>query len=129
MSFVSGADISDETILRRLCILLALKAAYIRAVGQPIGFDWSRLEFNVPEESCKGDGEPLTGWEFRLFKSQLGVNRDSHMSEESYQCVVAYFRGTQDTKFMWAESKEELDSWVQFINMDQMINVIPKMTD
>jgi 4'-phosphopantetheinyl transferase len=122
-------DLGEEVVLRRLCILLALKAAYIKAIGQPIGFDWSRLEFNISEETCSGDGQPLTGWEFRLYKAHLGVQRRGVLHEESYQCVTAHFRGTPDSKFVWQDSNKDLESWVQFINIDQMTNVIPKLTD
>ena len=128
MSFLSPS-LGDEVVLRRLCILLALKSAYIKAIGQPIGFDWSRLEFNISEETCSGDGQPLTGWEFRLYKSHLGVQRRGILVEESYQCVTAHFRGTPDSKFVWQDNNKDLESWVQFINIDQMTNVIPKLTD
>jgi len=128
MSFLAPS-LGDEVVLRRLCILLALKAAYIKAIGQPIGFDWSRLEFNISEETCSGDGQPLTGWEFRLYKAHLGVQRRSILVEESYQCVTAHFRGTPDSKFVWQDNNKDLESWVQFINIDQMTNVIPKLTD
>jgi len=128
MSFLTP-NLGDEVVLRRLCILLALKSAYIKAIGQPIGFDWSRLEFNISEETCSGDGQPLTGWEFRLYKAHLGVQRRSILVEESYQCVTAHFRGTPDSKFVWQDNNKDLESWVQFINIDQMTNVIPKLTD
>lgn len=128
LSFLSSS-LGDEVVLRRLCILLALKSAYIKAIGQPIGFDWSRLEFNISEETCSGDGQPLTGWEFRLYKAHLGVQRRGILVEESYQCVTAHFRGTTDSKFVWQDNNKDLESWVQFINIDQMTNVIPKLTD
>ena len=128
MSFLN-LDLGEEVVLRRLCILLALKAAYIKAIGQPIGFDWSRLEFNISEETCSGDGQPLTGWEFRLYKAHLGVQRRGILMEESYQCVTAHFRGSPDSKFVWQDNNKDLESWVQFINIDQMTNVIPKLTD
>jgi len=128
LSFLSPG-LGDEVVLRRLCILLALKSAYIKAIGQPIGFDWSRLEFNISEETCSGDGQPLTGWEFRLYKAHLGVQRRGILVEESYQCVTAHFRGTPDSKFVWQDNNKDLESWVQFINIDQMTNVIPKLTD
>jgi 4'-phosphopantetheinyl transferase len=128
LSFLN-LDLGEEVVLRRLCILLALKSAYIKAIGQPIGFDWSRLEFNISEETCSGDGQPLTGWEFRLYKAHLGVQRRGVLIEESYQCVTAHFRGTADSKFVWQDNNKDLESWVQFINIDQMTNVIPKLTD
>lgn len=121
-------ELGDEVMLRRLCIIISLKQAYIKAIGQPIGFDLSRLEFNIPQETVIGDGHPLTGWEFRIFKANLGVARKDLLVEEQYQCVCAFFRGTPDTKFIWHDSQKELESWVQFINIDQMIKVIPKLT-
>ncbi|KIK51393.1 hypothetical protein GYMLUDRAFT_234097 [Collybiopsis luxurians FD-317 M1] len=130
---------SDEVVLRRVSIVLTLKEAYNHAVGQPVGFDYSRLEFIVegshPSHGMTdinpyalGDGIPLQGWEFRLFKAQLGVARQDQLSEESYQCVCAFFRGTRgESRFIWYNSEKELESWVQFINIDQMIKVIPKL--
>ncbi|KAI9573371.1 hypothetical protein HD554DRAFT_2055427 [Boletus coccyginus] len=121
-------ELGDEVVLRRLSILLSLKAAYIKAVGQSRGFDWSRLEFNIPNESARGDDHPLQGWEFRVFKAQLGVQRSGTVIEESYQCACAFFRGTKESKFIWHDNAKDLEAWVQFINIDQMIKVIPKLT-
>ncbi|KAJ7718892.1 hypothetical protein B0H14DRAFT_3901002 [Mycena olivaceomarginata] len=104
-------ELGGEVVLRRLCILLALKAAYIKAIGQPAGFDWARLEFDIPLEAARADGHPLQGWEFRIFRASLGVARKDVLVEEHYQC-----------------SAKDLESWVQFINVDQMVNVIPKLT-
>ncbi|KAI6142953.1 hypothetical protein BKA82DRAFT_26965 [Pisolithus tinctorius] len=125
-SFIAP-ELGDEVVLRRLCILLSLKAAYIKAVGQNRGFDWSRLEFNIPNETARGDDHPLQGWEFRVFKAQLGVHRNGTVIEESYQCACAFFRGTKESKFIWNDNAKDLEAWVQFINVDQMIKVIPKL--
>ncbi|KAH7928009.1 hypothetical protein BV22DRAFT_1059825 [Leucogyrophana mollusca] len=127
MTFVAP-ELGDDVVLRRLCILLSLKAAYIKAVGQSMGFDWSRLEFNIPNETARGDDHPLQGWEFRVFKAQLGVSRNGVVVEESYQCACAFFRGTKESKFIWHDNAKDLEAWVQFINIDQMIKVIPKLT-
>ncbi|KAG1761842.1 hypothetical protein P692DRAFT_20948395 [Suillus brevipes Sb2] len=127
MTFLSP-ELGDEVVLRRLSILLSLKAAYIKAVGQSTAFDWSRLEFNIPSESARGDDHPLQGWEFRVFKAQLGVQRmGGVMLEESYQCACAFFRGTKESKFIWHDNAKDLEAWVQFINIDQMVKVIPKL--
>lgn len=119
----------DTVSLRRLCILLALKDSYIRAIGQPIGFDYARLEFDVANGRASGDGKPLTGWEFRVFTANLGVARSTQLVHEQYECVCAFYRGPNaETKFVWHQTPRELESWVQFINIDQMIKVIPKLT-
>ena len=60
MSFLAPR-LGDEVMLRRLCILLVLMAAYIKAIMQLIGFNSSKLEFNIlSKEMCSGDGQPLS---------------------------------------------------------------------
>ena len=108
-------ELGDEVVLRRLCILLSLKAAYIKAVGQSRGFDWSRLEFNIPNESARGDDHPLQGWVFGVSKPQLGVQ-----GSESYQRARAFSWGTKESKFIWHDNAKNLETWVQFINIDDM---------
>ncbi|KZT66799.1 hypothetical protein DAEQUDRAFT_729936 [Daedalea quercina L-15889] len=119
----------DEVVLRRLCLLLALKQAYIKAIGQPMGFDWARLEFNIPRHTVTGDGVPLLGWEFRVWTSDIGGTRGDASVEEKYQCAIAFFRGTPQTRFIWQKERKDIESWVQFINLDQLINVVPKLMD
>ena len=126
MSFISG-DLADVHKIRRLCIMLALKSAYIKAIGQPIGFDWSRIEFNLPEKKARGDNHPLTGWEFRIFMAHLGVARKDQLIEEQYLCVVAFFRGGEESEFVWYDTQKDLETWVQFIFIDQMVEVAPKL--
>ncbi|KAG6844246.1 hypothetical protein H0H87_008460 [Tephrocybe sp. NHM501043] len=121
-------DEDDPTRLRRLCMILALKQAYIKAIGHSSGFDYARLEFNVPEKTAMGDSFPLTGWEFRVWRTQLAVARLNRIVNEEYECVSAFFRGTEDSRFIFYETQEELNKWVQFINIDQMVKVVPKLS-
>ncbi|TEB20163.1 hypothetical protein FA13DRAFT_1743275 [Coprinellus micaceus] len=103
--------------------------SYMRAVGQPIGFDHARIDFDVVNGKAQMDGKPLIGWEFRVFTANLGVARGTRIVHEQYECVCAFFRGpTAETKFIWHQTPRELESWVQFINIDQMVKVIPKLT-
>ncbi|KAI0369146.1 hypothetical protein BV20DRAFT_1113819 [Pilatotrama ljubarskyi] len=121
----------EEVVMRRLCLILALKQAYIKAIGQPMGFDWSRLEFNIPAKTATGDGRPLAGWEFRVWTSELGwpiPGSDGHIMQK-YQCAVAFFRRTRDTKFIWQNDASQLESWVQFITLDQLLNVADKLVE
>lgn len=121
------ADSDDEIMLRRLCMTLALKEAYIKAIGQPIGFDYSRLEFNIPARTAFADEIPLQGWEFRVWMVTLGVARRDKIVNEGYHCACAFFRGTPESRFIFFETQEQLNKWVQFINIDQMMKVIPKL--
>ncbi|PCH43223.1 hypothetical protein WOLCODRAFT_138255 [Wolfiporia cocos MD-104 SS10] len=127
-SFIKPEE-GDDVVLRRLCILLALKQAYIKAIGQPMGFDWARLEFNIPNESVTGDNIPLLGWEFRVWTASTAIERSGAIVHEKYQCACAFFRGTRESRFIWQKEQKDLESWVQFINLDQLINVVPKLTD
>ncbi|KAG1854548.1 hypothetical protein F4604DRAFT_1801614 [Suillus subluteus] len=111
MTFLNP-ELGDEVVLRRLSILLSLKAAYIKAVGQSTAFDWSRLEFNIPSESARGDDHPLQGWEFRVFKAQLGVQR---MGGVMLRGIVS------ESKFIWHDNAKDLEAWVA------MVKVIPKL--
>ena len=126
-SILAGRE--DDVVLHRLCIILALKQSYIKAIGQPIGFDWSRLGFNIPAETALGDGHPLQGWEFQIFKTNLGVARKDVLIEEQYQCVCAFFRGSMESKFIWYNNAKDVESWVQFINIDQMVKVTSRLAE
>ena len=117
--------------MRRLCVILALYQAYIKAIGQPMGFDWSRLEFNIPEKTASGDGRPLSGWEFRVWSSELGFpipDSEGH-HRQVYQCAVAFFRRTRETRFVWHTEHKDLEAWVQFITLDQLLNVVDKLIE
>ncbi|KAK6977937.1 hypothetical protein R3P38DRAFT_2580408 [Favolaschia claudopus] len=121
-------ELGDEVALRRLCTLLALKAAYINAIGEPLEtFDWARLEFDAAGKAVRCDGKPLLGWDFRVWRAALGVAHRYRMIDEHYQCVCAFLRGGETT-LVFHETHMELESWVQFIDIDQMIKVLPQLT-
>jgi len=155
--FESLKQVEDqETALRRLSIIFALKQAYIKALGQPIGYDWSRLDFDIPENRLYVDKELSTGWEFRIFQINLGVVRShvvppsapasTHSAgssssqqwynpnphgkgvvEECYQCVVAFWRGFHHTSFLFLDNPEHTSNWIQFISIEQLIKVMPRL--
>lgn len=102
----------------------------MKAIGQPRGFDWSRLEFDLPGERATGDGFPLVGWEFRVWQAKIAVLKENdEVEEQMYQCASAFFRGCQGINFVWQKENKELDAWVQFLTIDQLITVLPKLTD
>ncbi|OBZ73940.1 hypothetical protein A0H81_05863 [Grifola frondosa] len=102
-------ELGEEVVLRRLCLILALKQAYIKAIGQPLGFDWSRLEFNIPERTAMGDQIPLQGWEFRLWQTNIGILRNGEVVQETYQCALAFFRGSLESHFVWETDPKALE--------------------
>ncbi|KAG8731995.1 hypothetical protein FRC11_001167 [Ceratobasidium sp. 423] len=114
----------DEVKLRRLYILWTLKESYTKALGQPIGFDFSRIECDIPHRQIRVDGEPLLGWEFRLFRANTGVLRKGSLIEESYQCTTAIYRGGDATKLLWEhdEGVGEGDKWLRFVRVEDLAN-------
>ena len=120
-------DQGEDTILRRLSIILALKEAYVHAIGQASEFDWLRLQFDVPSAKAWCDGHPLQGWEFRIWNAKLGVARGDVLVEELYVCVSAFFRDTRESTFIWNDERRSLQSWVQFVNIDQLLMVLPRL--
>jgi 4'-phosphopantetheinyl transferase len=118
----SPKDPDENSTLRRLCILFSLKDACMRGIRQPIDFD-------VVNSKAQVDSLPLVGWEFWVFKANLGVARGSKIAHDQYKCVCAFYRGPNaETKFVWHQTPRELESWVQFINIVQMVKVFPKLT-
>jgi len=84
-----------DLMLKRLYILLALKEAYLKAIGQPLGFD-------VPNQRVLQDGRPLGGWEFRVFTSNIGVARGTVLKHEEYECVCAVYRGSRESTYIFS---------------------------
>ncbi len=71
----------DAEILRRFYLIWTLKEAYTKALGQGLGFDFKRIEYNVPEETVRIDGVTPAGWEFIRFEVE------TKQGEESYTYV------------------------------------------
>ncbi|KAF9444628.1 hypothetical protein P691DRAFT_807104 [Macrolepiota fuliginosa MF-IS2] len=118
LAAITAAPDPDAT-LRRLSTILALKSSYVKATGQNATFDWTRLEFDVDNKSATVDGHALKGWEFRLYRTKLGMTHGT----EVYQCCTAFFQGCDDLKLVWYDDPKQLESWVQFINIDQILEL------
>ncbi|KIJ34941.1 hypothetical protein M422DRAFT_31605 [Sphaerobolus stellatus SS14] len=119
-------DLKEDVIIRRLCILLCLKFSYARAIGNFQGFDYKRLNCNIPARTIYLDGLPLTGWEFRLSMVNLGVYKNGMLVEETYQCSCATFRGGDNTTFLWDDNLDGKEKWLHFISIDMIIANLPK---
>ncbi|KAF8331858.1 uncharacterized protein EI90DRAFT_3055653 [Cantharellus anzutake] len=124
-SFLS-TDLGDEVIMRRIFILWTLKEAYLKAIGQPLrlGFDWNRIECDIPNETITVDGRILCGWEFRLFKANVNVHpRKDPRSEQVYQVTAAIYRGGESTSFVWNQELK-LDPWLRFLTVDSVMDAV-----
>lgn len=127
LSFLNSPD--DDVVLRRLFILWTLKESYLKAIAQPLqlGIAWDRIECDIPNETIRVDGVKLGGWEFRLFKANIILDRsgkgkpDKH---ESYQVTCAIHRGGTETTFAWNQGTEVLESWLRFITVDALMEAV-----
>lgn len=74
----------DEGV-RRFFWIWTMKEAYTKALGIGLGFDFNRIEYNVPEDVLKIDGQVPKGWELIKFE----INH----KEALYQGVAARYIG------------------------------------
>ncbi|KAL0949571.1 hypothetical protein HGRIS_009620 [Hohenbuehelia grisea] len=81
-------DATQEEGLRRFFWMWTMKEAYTKALGIGLGFDFKRVEYDVPEEVIRVDGEVPKGWEFRKFEIMD--------NEDLYQGVVAQYVGGEE---------------------------------
>ncbi|KAF9563688.1 4'-phosphopantetheinyl transferase [Agrocybe pediades] len=84
--------VPDSERLKRFFWMWTLKEAYTKALGLGLGFDFRRVEFDVPEKTVRIDGEIPEGWRFSMFTV--------HDGEELYQGVVAQHIGDMATEIL-----------------------------
>lgn len=127
---ISLAVTGDEaTTTRRLNLILCVKDAYIKAIGQQAGFDYSRIDCDVPGKMMSVDGQSLAGWHIRLFAANLAPTEElmSHKAPLHYQVAVAVFRGGHGLKFSFAQSSEDLSSFVTFFDVREVVKAVPRL--
>src|ERR1700761_5743924 len=81
----------EERTVRRLNIILSLKEAYLKAMAQPIGFDFSRINCDVAKEVVTVDDSTLDGWEFNILTANIDSHKKTNLAPHllSYLVVVA----------------------------------------
>lgn len=118
---------NDDVLLSRLVTLLAIKESLINGLGQPIGFDLSRISANPVANTLLVDGRPFMGWEFRLFRAQAEATVGPAHYVDQYQMCAAYFRGNEETKFVFVDRPEDIEKLTQYFPFDRLVDVIPRL--
>lgn len=83
--------------LQRFFWIWTLKEAYTKALGQGLGFDFRRVEFDVVNLIVRVDGQIPQGWHFGMFVIEDG--------EDLYQGVVAEYVGGTSTSIVNKSTK------------------------
>lgn len=122
-------NLPDEKLVSRLVILLTIKESLINGLGQPVGFDLSRIDCNIAEERIRVDGVPLLGWEWRLFRSEQQGVQGSGTFTDVYQTTVAFYRGNNLTKFIFIENPRDIQTLTQYFQLETLLKVTDKLTE
>ncbi|KAF8204949.1 4'-phosphopantetheinyl transferase superfamily [Pholiota molesta] len=93
--------VSEDELLKRFFWMWTLKEAYTKALGLGLGFDFSRIQFDVLNKVVKVDGQVPEGWRFNMFVIEDG--------EDVYQGVVAEYVGGVPTEVIEVGSKDWLE--------------------
>lgn len=95
-------------ILDRFFQIWVLKEAYTKALGLGLGFDFQRIEYDIPNTVVRVDGKNITaqgfgerGWRFFRFELRHG--------EEKYVGMVARFEGKEEKGLHVAEGSGRVE--------------------
>ncbi|KAH9853709.1 hypothetical protein C2E23DRAFT_884383 [Lenzites betulinus] len=110
-------SISKHEELRRFYLIWTLKEAYTKALGLGMGFDFSRIEYDVPNDVVRIDGQVPRGWEFTRFKL---INPVRSINAEEYVGVTARFVG-EDAAPECKVRVEEAPSWLRVFDAKEFL--------
>ena len=80
-----SSDVPENIALDRFYLIWTIKEAYTKAIGLGLGFDPSRIEYDISANTVAVDGVVASDWLFET--SQITVNG------EAYRVTVAQFVG------------------------------------
>jgi len=80
-----SSDVPEKVALDRFYLIWTIKEAYTKAIGLGLGFDPSRIEYDVSANTVAVDGVTASDWLFET--SQVTVDG------EVYRVTVAQFVG------------------------------------
>jgi len=79
-------DVPENEALSRFYLIWTIKEAYTKAIGLGLGFDPSRIEYDMRTNTVAVDGVIATDWQFETSEVML--------DEKPYRITVAQFVGS-----------------------------------
>ncbi|KAG2013911.1 hypothetical protein CC2G_010775 [Coprinopsis cinerea AmutBmut pab1-1] len=119
-------NVSLQEKINRFFWMWTLKEAYTKALGLGLGFDFSRVEFDVVQKEVKIDGQAPKGWRFTMFT----IPDD----EDVYEGVVAEFVGGNQAQVLDRRhhhaDQTELSDWSIVVSgagptMQKAVDILP----
>jgi 4'-phosphopantetheinyl transferase len=96
-----------------------VKEAYTKALGEGLGYDFARIEYDVLEGTVTVDGKPPSGWEIVSFL----VRRIA----DTYVISTARRVGEEGTAMLHLEDAPK--GLVEFIELDTLAECLVPSTD
>ncbi|KAJ3723218.1 4'-phosphopantetheinyl transferase superfamily [Lentinula raphanica] len=85
-------EVPESEGLRRFFWMWTMKEAYTKALGLGLGFDFSRVEFDVIGNIVRVDGQEPKGWKFHRFEvteaGELYVGVVAEFLEDDFETLV-----------------------------------------
>ncbi|CEL58141.1 L-aminoadipate-semialdehyde dehydrogenase-phosphopantetheinyl transferase OS=Mus musculus GN=Aasdhppt PE=2 SV=1 [Rhizoctonia solani AG-1 IB] len=110
---------NEATRLLRLYRMWTVKEAYTKALGEGLGYDFARIEYDVLEGTVTVDGKPPSGWEIVSFL----VRRIA----DTYVISTARRVGEEGTAMLHLEDAPK--GLVEFIELDTLAECLVPSTD
>ncbi|KAH9894315.1 hypothetical protein C8Q73DRAFT_695253 [Cubamyces lactineus] len=101
--------LSLDEALRRFFLIWTLKEAYTKALGMGMGFDFSRIEYDVPNDVVRIDGQIPRDWDFTRFDLRNVVQEG--LTEDYVGVVARYVGDASGGRVQYVPSPEWLKVW------------------
>jgi len=85
---LSGDDVPENEAISRFYLIWTIKEAYTKAIGQGLGFNLQRIEYNFATKTVTVDSVAATEWQFETSQVTVG--------EEVYRVTVAQCMGSSN---------------------------------